>query len=41
MKLHISPSSPFVRKTRIVILELGLQDRVEEVISIPWDKGSA
>jgi len=41
MKLHISPSSPFVRKARVVILELGLQDRVEEVISIPWDEGSA
>ncbi len=41
MELHISPSSPFVRKTRVAILELGLEDQVEEVISIPWDEGSA
>ena len=38
MKLHISPSSPYVRKVRAAIRELGLEDRIVEVISIPWDK---
>ena len=38
MKLHISPSSPYVRKVRAAIRELNLEDRIEEVISIPWDE---
>jgi glutathione S-transferase len=40
MKLHISPSSPYVRKVRVAIRELGLEDRIEEVITIPWDEGA-
>ena len=40
MKLHISPSSPYVRKARVAILELGLEDQIEEVISIPWDENA-
>ena len=31
MKLMISAASPFVRKTRVVLREAGLDDRVEEV----------
>jgi glutathione S-transferase len=40
MKLYLSPSSPFVRKTRAAMLELGLEDKIEEVICIPWDANS-
>ncbi len=32
MKLFSSPASPFVRKVRVAIRELGLTDRVEEVV---------
>lgn len=38
MELHISPSSPYVRKVRVSVRELGLEDQVEEVITIPWDE---
>ncbi len=38
MKLHISPSSPYVRKVRVAVRELDLEDRVEEVTTIPWDE---
>ena len=31
MKLHNSPASPFVRKVKVAIVELGLEDRVELV----------
>lgn len=37
MKLLISPSSPYVRKVRAAVRELGLESQVEEVIGIPWD----
>jgi glutathione S-transferase len=32
MQLIFAPASPFVRKVRVVILETGLADRVEEVL---------
>jgi len=32
MKLYISLTSPYVRKVRVVVRELSLQDRVEEVV---------
>ena len=32
MKLHSSPTSPYVRKVRILLLETGLDDRVEQVV---------
>ena len=38
MELHISPSSPYVRKVRVSVRELGLEDQVEEVITVPWDE---
>ena len=40
MKLHVSPSSPYARKVRVAVRELGLEDRVEEVVTIPWDEGA-
>jgi glutathione S-transferase len=33
MKLFSSPASPFVRKVRVLILEAGLSDQVEEVVT--------
>lgn len=36
MKLHVTDTSPFARQTRMVVLETGLRDRVELVISDPW-----
>jgi glutathione S-transferase len=38
MKLYFSPNSPYARKARIIIHELGLTPRVEDVIvSLPAD----
>jgi hypothetical protein len=31
MKLYITPGSPYARVARIVVLEKGLQDRVEVI----------
>jgi glutathione S-transferase len=31
MKLHYSPRSPFARKVRIALIELGLEDRIDAV----------
>ena len=36
MKLRYSPTSPFARKVRITIHELGLGDRVELLVTDPW-----
>jgi glutathione S-transferase len=36
MKLRYSPTSPFARKVRIAIHELGLSDRVEQIVTDPW-----
>jgi glutathione S-transferase len=36
MKLHFSPTSPYVRKVRAVAHEKGLADRVELLSSSPW-----
>src|SRR5687767_6590243 len=33
MKLYITPGSPYARMARIVVLEKGLQDRVEVVVA--------
>lgn len=35
MKLFMSPTSPFVRKVRVVIRERGLADQVEEIAVVP------
>lgn len=37
MKLTLSPTSPYVRKARAVIIERGLGDRVELVPTDPWN----
>jgi glutathione S-transferase len=36
MKLHFSPTSPYVRKVRAVAHEKGLADRIELLSSSPW-----
>jgi len=36
MKLRYSPTSPFARKVRIVLIETGLDKRVELVLTNPW-----
>jgi len=33
MKLYITPGSPYARMVRIVVLEKGLQDRVETIVA--------
>lgn len=40
MKLHITPNSPYARMARIVIIEKGLQDRVEVVLARTRTAGS-
>ena len=37
MKLRYSPTSPYVRKVAVTIHELGLDDKVERVMTAPWD----
>ena len=36
MQLHVSLTSPYARKARIAIRELGLEQRVQEVLVDPW-----
>lgn len=36
VKLHFSPTSPYVRKVRAVAAEKGLADRIELLSSSPW-----
>lgn len=37
MKLYFAPNSPYARKCRVIILEKGLQDRVEGIIVMPLE----
>ena len=37
MKLRYSPTSPFVRKVRVVLIETGLDKRVELIPTDPWN----
>lgn len=39
MQLWYAPTSPFARKVRIAILELGLEDQVEGIAVNPWTNG--
>ena len=41
MKLYYSPTSPYVRKVRVVAIEKGLADRVELVAASPWPDPAA
>ena len=36
MRLRYSPTSPFARKVRVVLIETGLDKRVEPVLTDPW-----
>src|SRR3546814_11725376 len=36
MKLRSSPTSPYARKVRAMLIETGLDDRVELVSTDPW-----
>src|SRR6185369_17697626 len=40
MKLYVTPGSPYARMTRIVVIEKGLQDRVEIVTAKTRAPGS-
>lgn len=40
MKLYISTSSPYARKVRLLILQKGLQQYIEEVVLNPFDSRS-
>src|ERR1700758_3750438 len=37
MKLYLSLTSPYARKVRMVVQELGLADLVQEVLVDPWN----
>ena len=37
MKLHISQTSPYARKCRVLILEMGLENRIDIVDNPPLD----
>jgi len=41
MKLYHSPTSPYVRKVRVVAIEKGLADRIELVAAVPWPDPAA
>lgn len=41
MKLYYSPTSPYVRKVRVVAIEKGLADRIELVAASPWPDPAA
>jgi glutathione S-transferase len=41
MKLYFSPTSPYVRKVRVVAIEKGLADRIELVPANPWPDPAA
>jgi glutathione S-transferase len=38
VKLHYSPTSPYVRKVMVVAHEKGLADQIETVANSPWDE---
>ncbi len=37
MELRYSPTSPYARKVRVTAIELGLDGRIEGVVTLPWD----
>ena len=37
MKLRFSPLSPYVRKVSVTLIETGLEDRVENILTNVWD----
>lgn len=40
MKLRYSATSPYVRKVTMTIIECGLEDKVERVVTNAWDAGT-
>ena len=40
MKLHYSPTSPYVRKVLIAALEKGVDEQIERVVTNPWESGA-
>ncbi|HZR37666.1 MAG TPA: glutathione S-transferase N-terminal domain-containing protein [Nevskia sp.] len=40
MKLYLSLTSPYARKVRMVVRELGLVDLVQEAVVDPWNAGA-
>lgn len=41
MKLYFSPTSPYVRKIRVLAIETGLAGRIELIQTNPWQKDEA
>jgi glutathione S-transferase len=41
MKLHYSPTSPFVRKVNVLATELGIDDTLERIMTNPWEPDEA
>lgn len=41
MQLFISPNSPYARKTRVTVLEKRLSDRVEMIVTDPFEPNAA
>ena len=37
MKLRYSPTSPYVRKVLVAAIEVGLKDKIESILTDPWD----
>ncbi len=41
MKLYFSPTSPYVRKIRILAIETGIAERIDLIETNPWQKDEA
>ena len=37
MKLYYSPTSPYVRKVNVCAMELGLDNKLERIVTNPWE----
>ena len=38
MKLYYSPTSPYVRKVNVCAIELGLEQKLERIVTNPWER---
>ncbi len=36
MQLYYAPTSPFSRKVRVILRELGLEKQISEILIDPW-----
>ena len=41
LTLHFSHTSPYVRKVMMVAIEKGVEDRINKVVTNPWESGDA